>query len=1169
VKIKLYIFFLFFVGQTFLILPQLHAQQNKFKQNGIDSAAIDSKIQAEKARRDSIAQAIIQKRKADSTTRELAKLKLEAFRDSIASARNAKRKADSMLKEQAKFALLEKKRISDSLTQDRIRKQDSTTLARKELADSVRLARLGQEKQRNALEKYRNSKSYKDSLQAIKDHRSDSIASARNAIQEIQKTRNQQVRDSLFTARNNFNDSVKAIRNHINDSASAAVKANIDKIRTERERVNDSLATVRKNRADSLATVRKAREKKGEETAKKKEEKQKSLAIKLLHDKKQEEWTNEKLLKRKWSIQRRIYQNTVTRYNYFYNARRKYDDAIRNLKKNNKDDYTKIISLEPYDVRKSGTSVAGDMDSVIKKSSFSTQIHDPRSKWFDNLYFLMGRASYIKNDFDGAITTFQFIANEYKETPTKKKKAGAIVKKDAKDPMSIATIDNRKGIRQLRHHPIRNQALVWLAKSYTQAEQYGEAAALISTLEKDKTFPKRNRADLYLAKASLEIVQNNNKDAIASLEKVLDYKLPSSQRARTEFVIGQLYAEDGNYTASSDHYKKSISGKGNPEMDFYTKLFIAQNAAKGGGDKQFAINQLDKIIKDSRFEKYKSLAYNALAAIYAGEDPSKAIDILNKSIKSMDAKNPLQKATSFAMLGELYYARGDYESAKTSYDSAAHYGTNPPLENISEVNTRKNVLTEVVKNIRIIRREDSLLSLSQKSEKEQKAIARKEAERLRKLEKPVENSTQVVALSPGTTTKSNWYFYNNVVMEKGVTEFKQKWGARKLEDNWRRSAASSNMIAVSGDPESQETENKLLINGSQYETLLAEIPKTPVQKATANDLISTAYYDLGLIYYAQLQDYKNSVSALDSLLGRYPSTTHKKETYYTLFLDNSLLKNEAEAARYRKLLQDEFGQSEFAKLATDPDYKEDLKDIEKAVDYYYDTTYMAYKDARYPEALDRIRVARNNFKGKPIMAKFDLLEAVCNAALKDYATCKTNLQGVISKHPSTPEQAKAQELLNYMNSTNILNDSTSVASNLTDSLNLNQSEIKDAEGKGVYAYNANDQHLLLVYINKVDGRTMALKSGLSDFNVMKHESEELATGQNLFTVKEGIVTVSKFSNAVFAKIYMNDVMKDQNLFKQFTKEDYNVCLISSQNFSELIKTRDILGYLDFYRKNYK
>jgi tetratricopeptide (TPR) repeat protein len=519
------------------------------------------------------------------------------------------------------------------------------------------------------------------------------------------------------------------------------------------------------------------------------------------------------------------------------------------------------------------------------------------------------------------------------------------------------------------------------------------------------------------------------------------------------------------------------------------------------------------------------------------------------------------------MLGKLYYGKGAYEAAKISYDSAATFGSNPPLDNIDEVNTRKNVLTDVVKDIRIIRKQDSLLALSQKSEKEQKAIAKKEAERLKKLEQAsAEPKTQVVSLTPGTTVKSNWYFYNNTLIEKGASEFKQKWGIRKLEDNWRRSAAGSMMMNVYGDSTSGKEENKLLVNGSQYETLLAEIPTTAAKRDKANNLIMNAYYDLGLIYYAQLQDYPNSISSFDSLLTKYPSTDFKKESFYTLFLDHSLLKHDTAAARYKKLLQDEFGQSEFAKLANNPAYIEEVKNSAKAIEYYYDTTYLAYKDTQYAAAMARIKYAQTAFSGKPMMAHFDLLEALCNAGLKDYVNCKLSLEHVLKAYPSTPQQAKAQELLNYLRANKLLpsNDSSALAKK--DSLQL--SEIQSAEGKGTYSYDANEQHLFLVYINKIDGRTLSLKSGISDFNLQKHESEELVTGQNLFTVKEGVISVSKFSNAIFAKIYLNDIVKDPTLFQKYKKEDYTICLISVSNFTELLKTRDILGYLTFHKKNY-
>jgi hypothetical protein len=120
----------------------------------------------------------------------------------------------------------------------------------------------------------------------------------------------------------------------------------------------------------------------------------------------------------------------------------------------------------------------------------------------------------------------------------------------------------------------------------------------------------------------------------------------------------------------------------------------------------------------------------------------------------------------------------------------------------------------------------------------------------------------------------------------------------------------------------------------------------------------------------------------------------------------------------------------------------------------------------------------------------------------------------------------------------------------------------------VYTYNSKDEHMLMVYLNKIDSKALTIKSNLSDFNTAKHDSEGLTTGQNLFTVKEGVLTVSRFSNAVFAKVYMNELLKEEGVFAQLPKTDYTICIISLSNFNELLKTRDILGYLSFYQLNY-
>jgi TolA-binding protein len=1189
--------------------------QNKYANANVDSAAIKKRIDAEYARRDSILAAARQKRIDDSIARVIQKQKIQEYRDSLFNARKAKKTADSLERIAAKLKLenerriadsiasankkriqdslavenekllakrAEEKRVSDSIALANKLKQDSIAFARKKINDSIQAVRDEEMRLRAELAKYKNSKHYKDSVEARTAFVKDSIKNARNLALELQKNERQRVNDSLKTARQQFNDSINAVRQTYNDSVKLAQKEQLEKSKQERQRIADSLLTAREKRLDSLQTARKKSQKE-KEVVQEKEKKKKeiSLAIKL-HEKKKEEWSNEKLLKRKWSWPRRVYQNTVTRYNYYYNAKRKYDEGIRTMTKTYKEDYNAPIRLEPFDVKKQGSTVAALMDTVIKKSSFSTQIHDPRSKWFDNLYFLMGKASFVKNDFDGAITTFQFIANEYKDN---KKKSGGKTQKN--DPQSIATIENRKGLKRFSHQPIRNDALVWLAKSYIMAEQYSEAQSLLGTLAKDKSFPNRKKAELFITKALLDIEQENQADAIESINQALKQKMSDKLRNRLEFLVGQLYAEQKEYAKSTDHLKKSLSKKSTPEMDFFTKLKIAENAANGGGDKATAISLLQKIINDPKYAKYKSQALNALALIEKENNVENAIAHLKKSIENPENKDNKQKAIAFANLGDIYYGLSNYEKSKVAYDSASFLGTNPPIDNLSEVNIRKEVLTEIVKNIRSIREQDSMLLLATKSDKEQKAAAKRELAKAKAAEEaqaPGAGNGQVVALQPNSPVKSNWYFYNNANIQKGSTEFKQKWGNRKLEDNWRRQS-STNSSYVSGDDDKDSSEVDGAPEGKfdskSISALLAKLPKTPAEVDKANNLITDAYYNLGLIYYSKLEDYLKSIDMFDTLVYRFPKTTYKKQAYYGLYLDYDKLGNKPKADYYKGLLQTEFPSTDFALRANNPNYNAEQAKKASEIFEHYDLTYAMYKEGKYKEAIDRSLFAYNNYKANPLIPKYQLVEAISLAGLKDFDSSKAILQSVIKSYPNSSEQQRAQEILALMvnqemavkkdsqgTSLNVVNAGNS---NSQDSLEASEAfkELREADGKGVYSYDPSFEHKVLIFVKNVDGRTMGLKSALSDYNLLKHNVKEYTTNLNLLTTKQAVLSIELFSNSVFAKQYAIVLNEEKLIFSQFKKMEYEIAIISVPNFTELLKTRDVLGYLRFYKKNYK
>jgi hypothetical protein len=108
----------------------------------------------------------------------------------------------------------------------------------------------------------------------------------------------------------------------------------------------------------------------------------------------------------------------------------------------------------------------------------------------------------------------------------------------------------------------------------------------------------------------------------------------------------------------------------------------------------------------------------------------------------------------------------------------------------------------------------------------------------------------------------------------------------------------------------------------------------------------------------------------------------------------------------------------------------------------------------------------------------------------------------------------------------------------------------------------------MIFIKNVDGKTMSLKSGISDYNLLKYDAQDYNTTLNMLTSQQAVITIQKFSNAVFAKKYLNNMLQEKLLFSQYKSNDYSTAVISQQNYLELLKTRDILGYLKFYKKSY-
>src|ERR1700712_5359201 len=73
---------------------------------------------------------------------------------------------------------------------------------------------------------------------------------------------------------------------------------------------------------------------------------------------------SEKTADKKFSTSRHLIQNTITHYNYYFNANNKINAVIERAKLGNKDDFTKLLSFYPYALENTATQKT-ELDSVI------------------------------------------------------------------------------------------------------------------------------------------------------------------------------------------------------------------------------------------------------------------------------------------------------------------------------------------------------------------------------------------------------------------------------------------------------------------------------------------------------------------------------------------------------------------------------------------------------------------------------------------------------------------------------------------------------------------------------------------------------------------------------------------------------------------------------------
>lgn len=744
---------------------------------------------------------------------------------------------------------------------------------------------------------------------------------------------------------------------------------------------------------------------------------------------------------KKFKKSRRFIQNTITHYNYYFNANEKLKMIMERAKGQFRDDYTRLLPFYNYTLDAT-LAQKRELDSIIYKCTAGILIHDTRNDWIDNLYLLIGKAYYLKKDFDSAYITLQFLNYAFapKESDGYDKPIGSNANADEGGNANIvSTVEKRNALKKIFSlPPSRNEALIWKVRTYIGKEQYGEASALIEVLSNDPQFPARLQPGLNEVKALWFYKRSIDDSAAIYLQKALPAAANHEEVARWEYLIAQLYEQVDRPNEARTFYERTITHTYDPVLEIYARLNAIRQNKEGGED--FIARNIEALVRMAhrdRYESYRDIIYYTAAQMeLERHNTPGAENFLLQSVRYVSQNNSIQRNRSFLQLANLSFDEKKYKAAKNYYDSLNISSSDAAtLGDISWLPDRKTALATVVSQLQILERQDSLQRLAAMPVPQRDAYIKKMVRALRRQQGLRDETDSTVSNTPFNTNNANapdlfktgsgssadWYFNNPSLKAKGYSDFKTKWGNRPNVDNWQVSSAMKTS-QLRGNTRMGDQQG---LNGPNagaaptvidFKTLLNNLPLTPEKMKISMDSVESALFALGKTFQEAVPDYLSAIHSYDSLLEKFPETKREQEALLGLYYCYKKLGDEENAARILNLLKQKYPHGALTARAANPDSTlEAANSPRNNATHQYERIYLAFIEGRFNEAMAEKKVADSLYGDKYWTPQLLYIEAVYLIRTRQDAQAKGVLTAIQMRFPKTPMADKAATLLDVLN----------------------------------------------------------------------------------------------------------------------------------------------------------
>lgn len=747
----------------------------------------------------------------------------------------------------------------------------------------------------------------------------------------------------------------------------------------------------------------------------------------------------------------RMWQSFMARYNTMYNGQVAFNEGMDAQARGHQDDYANLLPMYISTKKQTAGLGKGNFETAIEKCEKSIKLHTikakpkmsaghkmtPKEREYRNrkefnpalrkAWLMMGKAQFQEGDFIGAASTFNYIMHMYITQPE-----------------------------------VYSVAKAWLARCYVALEWPYDAEDLLGKMRRDSMSVEGAR-EKENSEAAFLILAKRYDEAIPHLLKTIKHTRGKLQRARLNFLAGQLYNELGDSKMAYKYLGKVVRSNPPFEMEFNARIMQTEVMSKGQSKKM--IKKLNRMARSERNKDYLDRVYYAIGNIYfASGDTAKCIGAWEKGVEK-STKGGAAKAMLLLRLGQLYWNQENYIEAQRCYKECIGI-LDKEHEEYKESERRSKVLDELQPPLSDIKLQDSLQALAKMPEAEQikaidrviEALKKKEKEEAKKAaamgQTPGSNNSAAAMANPSAaknaaaTANNNrpgqrgaWYFYNPMTVQNGKQEFQRRWGQRANEDNWRRSnkkvernddfeeydygdgedtEESDSLSTETGQGEEQLSEEEMakqalldsLANDPhEREYYLRQIPTTEEQLEASNAILVSGLHKAGVLEVEKLENFPLALKTLLRLIETFPEYEKREDVYYHLFLLTGRMGDTEEAERYRSLITEEFPDGKMAALLNNPNYVMIATQGTHVEDSIYSDTYKAYMEDRYEVVNENYTFSTDNFPDGKNRARLCFVHAMTQLYTGQRDAFMAELKELVQKYPQDEITQMAQSIV--------------------------------------------------------------------------------------------------------------------------------------------------------------